>query len=75
MTLLLGPPGCGKTTLLLALSGRLDPSLKVWFLFYHSSAFSFQKSYGLLPLYRLEEKLVTMVTYFRSLFLRKHRAM
>jgi ABC-type lipoprotein export system ATPase subunit len=23
MTLLLGPPGCGKTTLLLALSGRL----------------------------------------------------
>ncbi|XP_023634096.1 ABC transporter G family member 43 isoform X3 [Capsella rubella] len=28
MTLLVGPPGCGKTTLLLALSGRLDPSLK-----------------------------------------------
>jgi ABC-type multidrug transport system ATPase subunit/ABC-type multidrug transport system permease subunit len=28
MTLLLGPPSCGKTTLLLALSGRLDPSLK-----------------------------------------------
>ncbi|WCJ30776.1 ABC transporter G family member 37 [Euphorbia peplus] len=29
MTLLLGPPGCGKTTFLLALSGKLDHSLKV----------------------------------------------
>ncbi|KAI9107579.1 hypothetical protein K1719_021616 [Acacia pycnantha] len=28
MTLLLGPPSSGKTTLLLALSGKLDPSLK-----------------------------------------------
>lgn len=28
MTLLLGPPGSGKTSLLLALSGKLDPSLK-----------------------------------------------
>ncbi|KAE9446163.1 hypothetical protein C3L33_21939, partial [Rhododendron williamsianum] len=28
MTLLLGPPGCGKTTLLKALSGNLDKSLK-----------------------------------------------
>jgi ABC-type Fe3+/spermidine/putrescine transport system ATPase subunit len=32
MTLLLGPPGCGKTTLLLALAGKLDPTLKVRFL-------------------------------------------
>ena len=29
MTLLLGPPSSGKTTLLLALAGMLDPSLKV----------------------------------------------
>ncbi|XP_010914761.1 ABC transporter G family member 41 [Elaeis guineensis] len=29
MTLLLGPPGCGKTTLLLALAGKLDKFLKV----------------------------------------------
>ncbi|WRX26097.1 ABC transporter-like [Theobroma cacao] len=29
MTLLLGPPSSGKTTLLLALAGKLDPSLRV----------------------------------------------
>jgi len=29
MTLLLGPPSSGKTTLLLALAARLDPKLKV----------------------------------------------
>ncbi|KAJ7522660.1 hypothetical protein O6H91_18G021400 [Diphasiastrum complanatum] len=29
MTLLLGPPSAGKTTLLLALAGKLDPDLKV----------------------------------------------
>uniref|UniRef100_F6HX54 Pleiotropic ABC efflux transporter N-terminal domain-containing protein n=1 Tax=Vitis vinifera TaxID=29760 RepID=F6HX54_VITVI len=29
LTLLLGPPSSGKTTFLLALSGKLDPSLKV----------------------------------------------
>nr|XP_043619509.1 pleiotropic drug resistance protein 3-like isoform X2 [Erigeron canadensis] len=29
MTLLLGPPGCGKTTLLKALSGNLSKSLKI----------------------------------------------
>ncbi|KAJ4833720.1 ABC transporter G member 53 [Turnera subulata] len=31
MTLLLGPPSCGKTTLLLALAGKLDRSLKIQF--------------------------------------------
>ncbi|KAJ1403026.1 P-loop containing nucleoside triphosphate hydrolase [Sesbania bispinosa] len=29
LTLLLGPPGCGKTTLLMALAGKLEESLKV----------------------------------------------
>jgi len=29
MTLLLGPPSSGKTTLLLALTGKLDKTLKV----------------------------------------------
>ena len=29
MTLLLGPPGSGKTSLLLALAGKLDKTLKV----------------------------------------------
>ncbi|CAI8614418.1 unnamed protein product [Vicia faba] len=29
MTLLLGPPSSGKTTLLLALAGKLDPNLKI----------------------------------------------
>ncbi|KAJ4976200.1 hypothetical protein NE237_001306 [Protea cynaroides] len=29
MALLLGPPGCGKTTLMLALSGKLNQALKV----------------------------------------------
>ena len=29
MTLLLGPPSSGKTTLLLALAAKLDPKLKV----------------------------------------------
>jgi ABC-type multidrug transport system ATPase subunit len=29
MTLLLGPPSAGKTTLLLALAGKLDSDLKV----------------------------------------------
>ncbi|KAL3834179.1 hypothetical protein ACJIZ3_008915 [Penstemon smallii] len=34
MTLLLGPPSSGKTTLLLALTGKLDPSLKVRYITY-----------------------------------------
>ncbi|XP_057958988.1 pleiotropic drug resistance protein 3-like [Malania oleifera] len=29
LTLLLGPPGCGKTTFLTALAGKVNPSLKV----------------------------------------------
>ncbi len=30
MTLLLGPPGSGKTSLLLALAGKLPHDLEVW---------------------------------------------
>ena len=36
MTLLLGPPGSGKTSLLLALAGKLDKELKVQLFFSHS---------------------------------------
>ena len=35
ITLLLGPPGCGKTSLLKALSGNLNKSLKVSSLLLH----------------------------------------
>jgi energy-coupling factor transporter ATP-binding protein EcfA2 len=38
MTLLLGPPSSGKTTLLLAMAGKLDPALRVKIIFpLHSS--------------------------------------
>ncbi|MFS7986496.1 putative ABC transporter, P-loop containing nucleoside triphosphate hydrolase [Helianthus anomalus] len=46
MTLLLGPPGCGKTTLLKALSGNLEKILKVLNLLFHdfiSIIFSFKE--------------------------------
>jgi len=39
MTLLLGPPSSGKTTLLLALAGKLDPKLKVRIKTMNRSAF------------------------------------
>ncbi|TXG48922.1 hypothetical protein EZV62_024797 [Acer yangbiense] len=43
MTLLLGPPGCGKTTLLKSLSGNQDQSLKVsQFLLYLSPLITFE---------------------------------
>lgn len=38
MTLVLGPPGAGKTTLMLALAGKLDKDLRVCF---HSLIISF----------------------------------
>ena len=37
MTLLLGPPGAGKTSLLLALAGTLPSSLKVLALRFHGT--------------------------------------
>jgi ABC-type multidrug transport system ATPase subunit len=39
MTLLLGPPSSGKTTLLLALAGKLDPTLEVNIYMISSSIF------------------------------------
>lgn len=34
MTLLLGPPASGKTTLLQALAGKMDKDLRVCYVFY-----------------------------------------
>jgi ABC-type multidrug transport system ATPase subunit len=39
MTLLLGPPSSGKSTLLLALAGKLDPQLKVTLTFLSVNCF------------------------------------
>ena len=53
MTLLLGPPGSGKTTLMLALAGKLDSSLKViiseGFGFWHCLTF-----FGFISNWRIE---------------------
>ena len=58
MTLLLGPPSSGKTTLLLALAGRLGPGLKVRII----------TSISFLSLYSCSSKVLgkIFVTWFRS---------
>jgi DNA replication protein DnaC len=49
MTLLLGPPSSGKTTLMLALAGKLDKKLKVrmtLFALYFSDFYCYLKKNG-----------------------------
>lgn len=64
MTLLLGPPGCGKTSLLKALSGNQKNSLKVTFFYdvlLNKWNFSFQFPTDMidrLPILNQEKKLI-----------------
>ena len=44
MTLLLGPPSSGKTTLLLGLAGKLDKDLKVRNMIRHNTVFRLVRS-------------------------------
>ncbi|KAJ0013440.1 hypothetical protein Pint_21805 [Pistacia integerrima] len=60
------PPGCGKATVLKALSGNLDKSLKVDVLMYSVLLLFFSKD---------DRKFPTMVTGWMSLFPRKHLMM
>ncbi|KAJ0079639.1 hypothetical protein Patl1_24560 [Pistacia atlantica] len=60
------PPGCGKATILKALSGNLDKSLKVDVLMYSVLLLFFSKD---------DRKFPTMVTGWMSLFPRKHLMM
>ncbi|QHO20863.1 ABC transporter G family member [Arachis hypogaea] len=57
MTLLLGPPGNGKTTLLLALTGRLDHSLKVKV----EISYNGHTLEEFIPLVRVEAKMVELL--------------
>jgi type IV secretory pathway ATPase VirB11/archaellum biosynthesis ATPase len=57
MTLLLGPPSSGKTTLLLALAGKLDPKLKVRTL----------KDTHILTIYHLCAHILALVSNFGSI--------
>jgi type IV secretory pathway ATPase VirB11/archaellum biosynthesis ATPase len=58
MTLLLGPPSSGKTTLLLALAGKLDPKLKVRTL---------KEDTHILTIYHLCAHILALVSNFGSI--------
>jgi energy-coupling factor transporter ATP-binding protein EcfA2 len=59
MTLLLGPPSSGKTTLLLAMAGKLDPALKVNIISFRLRSFLICQFLPLFKLFHLIPNLKT----------------